>query len=246
MDGETETVEAVTLEEAPQTETDTQLTEERIKAMIAEARADGKAEAEKAYKGIQRAVSKKDRELEELRQKVSSMPAQGSTLTQELMLKELKEMDADNPRIAVIERTIQLENQKREAQVKYDQQQQEARLEKAKLEEQIEVAGFDPTDKRFRRVWRDWKVADKLDGDWSVAQEELADILETLAPKPEPKVNEEEEARAKAEAEGKLKTDTGGPAGGSTARQQIIERWMANPNDKNTTAYMELRRAEGR
>ena len=145
-------------EEAPQLDAATQLTEARVKEMITQARADGKAEAEETFKGFQRTVSKTQRENEELRQRLEAAPAPpASTVTQELMLQELKQLDSENadanPRIALLEQQIALEKRKAQQTVAYNQQQAEARTEKGKLETQIEEAGFDPNHEDFEDVF---------------------------------------------------------------------------------------------
>jgi len=234
-------VEEETVEESPQAEPPTQLTEDRIKELISEARAEGKAEATEQYKGFQRTVSKTQRENAELKQRLEGLPAPQNTLTQELMVAELKQMDAENPRIAQLEQAIMLEKQKVEAQTRYNTQQSEARTERTKLEEQIEAAGFDIEDEAFEDVWDDWSVANKLDGDWSRPQRKLKRILKKQTPipvaeKPDDTKEKAEAARKKAEEEGSLITETGSPSAGGMSNRQFMESynrgdWDGRPDD---------------
>ena len=252
MTEETETVEATTVEtEVTQTETDTQLTEARVREMLAEAKAEGKAEAEETYKGFQRTVTKTQRENEELRQRLETTPT-ASTVTQELMVQELKAIDAENPnansRIATLEHAISLEKQKATKQAEFNTQQAEARTERGKLETQIEDAGFDPAHEDFEDVFESWDLSNKLDGDWVRPQKKLARVLKQKVVKAEPEEepDAEEKARAEAEKNGTLKTETGSPSTSSGSHKQIAARWLADPdNPVLRKAYNESRLREG-
>lgn len=253
MNEGTETVEEVTSteEETPQANTATPLTEERVKEMLAEAETRGEAKATETYKGFQRTVSKTQRENAELKKRLDTPAPTSPNRTQELLLADLKQREPESPLIAQIEQVMAGDKLKADQDARYQIQQTAALGEKAKLEEQIEEAGLDPTHENFDDVWESWDLANQLDGKWERPQKKLTRILKAIVPKQEPEAKteantEEEAARKKAEENGTLITDTGRPSAASRSFRQLEDQATADPsNAKLWNRYLEARKEKG-
>lgn len=245
MAGKTGKVEETTTEQldtttkSPNTETlplETQTTvtpEEELETKLAQAKAEGKAEAEEVYKGIQRTLSKKDTEIQELQKKLSQPSPTGSKF-KETVLADMRaratELGEPNPKIAELETELAIEKQ----------QDNERRKDvitqghREKFEQKIKDAGLDPDNESFDRVWDAVKIARSVDGKFEEAEARLDRVLAKVKPVKVESETEDKETKLREEIErevlekhGLLKTETGGPSAGGKrtfTEDQIADR----------------------
>lgn len=203
------------VELTPEAQTKT-YTQQELDVLVARA----KQEEEDKYKGFQRVVSAREKEIETLKQKVAQ-PSRASKAT-EVILEELKARQAEegivNPRIAQLEAEIAREKQ-------LEWQTQVTQQYEARFNQRIKDAGLDPNDETLED-FRDALEDAKEDGRFGKAERKLDKILTTIKPpEPKEKVTETEEdkfskrleeaKRQWMEEQGLLKTETGGPSASS-------------------------------
>ena len=238
-----------TTEQETQTATPTQ---EEIDALVAKAKEDGKTEAQKEYQGIQRTVAAKDREIKKLKEQ-TAQPS-GRTRSTEIQLEDMKarqqETGEPNPRIAMLEAELQRE-------MRTDYVERTTREAREKLDRKIVEAGYDPSDKMFRPVNKEFRLAYRLDGEFGYADELLDEILadvkqETKPPEGEKKKTFSEEdveelKRRWMEEQGLLSTSDGGPSGSPDEWETLrLKYGEGTATRAEKERYLVMRRERGR
>jgi len=213
---------------------------EELDALIAVAAEKAKLEAQEEYRGIQRTVSKKDREIEELRKRVSQPPETTEDLSiYEAMIADRKgraEYESNDPVIAQLEAKLNAAKQKqtRDNQARY--QERVTRESWDKCSKLIEDAGLDLDDEKlddFRDAFDDAKDT----GRFERAERKLNRILGKV--KPEAKgeteaerierlaeAKSEEKLLAKMAKKGMVDTDNSEPSGVSTSTTKAMEEYV--------------------
>lgn len=207
-----------------------------IEALLAKAKEEGKAEAEKVYKGYQRTVAQREREIEQLKKQQATLPQPSfsPSIANEivaLLEAQQSELGEPNPRIAYLKGLLAVEQQKewqRQQQTQWDTHVAE---EETELSEEIESRGLNPQDEKLKAVQEAFQDAAKRTGNFTKAYRLLDRVTKETKPKVEekkvevPEEIDEEKIRKYLEKKGMLKSDTGGPsgAGGKLTAEQITK-----------------------
>jgi hypothetical protein len=237
-----------------ETQTEPPTQEQDVDALIAQAKAEVEAEWQKKYQGLQKVVSKKDRELQKYKQpEVSPTQTPNTNLeAMKLVVSDLEARDAElgtvNPRIAQIKQMID-EEEKRQV---YEQQvvgwQRTVESAREKIEAQIEDAGLDPNDPKLDSVWDKFDIAAYQTGNFDAVNKRLERVLKSVKPKEEKEpVGEkdlEEKVKKLAEEEkkkwlieqGYLSSDVGPPAGAMGDDAEFLKRYSAGEENDHKRA----------
>ena len=202
-------------------------------------------ERDKAYQGIQRVVSQKDRKIREL-EAPRTQPSKATKVILEEMEARQTEEGITNPRIAQLRAEIAREEQA-------EGMETITREWRGKITDKIVNAGLDPSDEAFDDVWESFDVAYAIDGKFERADKKADRILAKVKPveKKETKPEDfdkrlEEEKRKWMEEQGLLATDTGGPSAGAKRWEEVRDRYIENPDDlSNKREYLRLRYERG-
>lgn len=188
------------------------------------------------YQGIQKVVSKKDREIEDLRKRGYTQPSQDDKLL-ELMLQDRREKSSEyggyDPLIPQLETELAARKERQAYQESQIKKQEYTDNWKEKLNTRINEAGLDPNDGQFDDVWETFDIAYSVDGKFERAEKKLDKILKSVKPEAEPKETEEElKKRLREEVKreimlerGELETETGLPSGGNLGDAEFITQF---------------------
>lgn len=213
---------------------------EELDALIAVAAEKAKLEAQDEYRGIQRTVSKKDREIEELRKRVSQPPETTEDLgIYEAMIADRQgraDYESNDPVITQLQAKLNAAKQKqtRDNQARY--QERVTRESWDKCSKLIEDAGLDLEDEKlddFHDAFDDAKDT----GRFERAERKLSRILGKVKPKEKTESEDERiERLADAKSEEKLlakmgkkdmlSTDTIEPSGVGTSATKAMEEYV--------------------
>jgi hypothetical protein len=185
------------------------------------------SEKDKAYKGLQKTLSKKDRELETLKAQSQSGGATThlKTLTEEVERVARESGGVDTSRLIALRQELEAEERRVAAMSIIE-------TERQKLAKEISEKGEDPEDEKFDDVWRDFDFSSMVTGDWNKPRKTLEKTLAKSKPKEaqeneDEKVNRlaEEKARKMLEEKGLLVSDVNLPSGVSAKREEIIAKY---------------------
>ncbi len=238
MTGKEETVEELaTEEEATQTDTFTQEQQVQIDALVQKAKGEGEADATEKYKGIQRTISQKDKQIDTLKKIAESKV--DSLAPSELMLEEMQanqQFGETNPRIAQMEALITAA--KREDADKKQMQVVEEYTQtwRDKLEDKITKVGLSAEDEQFDDMWESFDLTYKVDGKFERVEKRLDRILKgvKVVEKPEEKAEPsdfdkqvQEGVRKYLKDNNILETESGLPDGTGKGFQDIEAGFIA-------------------
>ena len=238
MDGKEEMVEELaTEEEATQTDTFTPEQRTQINELVKKARGEGETDATEKYKGIQRTISQKDREITNLKKRAE--PRVDSIAPTELMLEEMvanQQFGETKPRIAQMQALIDSakreDSEKKQAQVVEDYTQ----TWRDKLEDKITKVGLSGEDEQFDDMWESFDLTYKVDGKFERVEKRLDRILTgvKVVEKPEEKAESsdldkqvQEGVRKYLEDHNILETESGLPDGTGKGFQDIEVGFIA-------------------
>ena len=222
----TEVKTEVVAEQKP-TEPEKPLTMKEVREYIEE-------ENKKTFKGLQRVIAQKDKEIQTLKTTPVNVDTNTDVSAMRAMVEALKaSLGEGDPSVIKAEKSLSFTEQKI-AEAKWEAQKKTIISEKqATFNKMIEDAGLDPEDPRLIPYEVTLNTAIKVDGDFSVPEKTLNKILKTVKPEKveesvKPMSQEEIEKRANELAEAKyqkllkdkglLKTDTGAVGSGVTNR----------------------------
>lgn len=222
---------------------------EDVKNLIVEERKAMEIENQKTFKGIQRVVDKKDREISGLKSQLSN-PAGNVT-----GLKELADAieSGDANALAKAKAVIAQAETEAKRQSQFQYQERIISENQTKFNEVIEKAGLDIDDPRLVSYELAFEQA-KQTGDFTMPEKTLNKLLKTITPaeakKEEPKVDIDAEVTKRVNAKlvelGVLKADGGAVAGGADSWKRIRDSFIADPNNpKIREAYLKSRRDRG-
>jgi len=224
MAGKKEEVEPIEEETPVEAQTKT-YTQEELEAQIAQA----KEEEQNKYKGYQRVVSAREREIERLKMQV----AQPTSHADELLLEELEarqtELGETNPRIAKLRAEIAKEKQREAQQAQIQWQERMTQEWRDKFDQRIKEAGLDPDNEKFDDFHDAFEDAQE-DGRFGKAERKLNRILATK-PKEKPVTDDkyakllDEEKRKWMEEQGLLVTNAGGPSASSPSVKEATAKF---------------------
>ena len=239
---ETEPTEA---ESEPETETPNP--DEELITLIAQAKEQGKLEAQEQYKGIQRAVDKKDKRIAEL-EKSAPPPVATGVSANKAVIDALEEGDYTKARAAIAQEE-QRQTTESQRQVQLQRQATVTREKQEELSDKITTANLDPDDEMFDRVWDAFKYARDVDGDFTDAEKRLNRVLSKQSPKetkdkPEVSTDVQEAARKMLAEKGLLKTETGGPS--ASAMSWVDFEKAFNESKIPFAVYEERAKREGK
>lgn len=191
-----------------------QLTEEYVKQLIAEERKAMQEESQKTYKGIQRVVAQKDKEIQTLKGQLSN--PQGNVTGFKELLDAVEKGDADS--LARAKQVIAQAEMEANRNKQLQYQERVIGERQNEFNDLIEKAGLEADDPRLTPYELAFELA-KQTGDFEVPKKTLTKILKTVTPPPvkeekkEPTINIEEEVEKRLKQrmieEGLLKSDTG-------------------------------------
>ena len=202
IEGEQEQVAEITElpeEETPEPQEVKTFTQEEVDAI----REEIKREEQRSIKGLQRVVSKKDQQIQELRRRPAHVE---DTTTIELQLQSARDAEAErrttdgeyakkDPAIPRLEAELARRIAAQETAKMKDYRESIISGEREKLETRITEAGFDPDDERFEDAFEMWDIS-KLDGQFDRAHRKLDRILKTIKT-PEAKAESNAETKRK-------------------------------------------------
>ena len=204
-----------------------------------EARAEGKKEAEETYKGIQRVVSAKDKEIADLR-KQPERPA-GTMSKQIIDLMEGGEFDKARNLIAVQE-----QESSRQATIQHQATVTEGH--RTRIKQEIVDAGRNPNDEIFEDVFDAIDFAEAVDGKFERVDRKLARTLKANPKKePEPTQSAEEKALAwiKENNPSLLKTETGSPSASGQSNEDFQKAFIRGEYRNKLDEYEKEARKRG-
>jgi len=232
-----QTVETVEPEVEPETQTET--TTPDIEKIKVEARLAGLKEAEEKYKGIQRTIAQKDRELEQLRKR--SVPEQDDSILEFLLADKKKNLEYGDhdPVVAQLEAKIR-ERKIHKAQEDADRY-REQKVSEAKAELENKLADADDITFKEMMIAVDdasWNARSEDDFKKRVEllHKKLDRTKEKAMPKVEPSKVDVEEDREKWYQErrrkemagnGELTTDAGMSSAGSGSWIEFEKRYVS-------------------
>lgn len=181
-------------------------TQEQLDAFTKAQREEFEKEKEEGYKGIQRVLSEREREIEQLKsrtQGASTAPTSNQAML-ELMEKKARD-EGDTQMLADISaikvRTYQ-EQTLQSQQKKAEELRRETESERGKVEARIKEAGLDPNDDTLDGVWDAFRFAEAVDGKWEVPNKRLDKVLsKTKKPVADETKETEEQMRERHERE---------------------------------------------
>jgi len=241
MTGKEETVEEEEVQEPQEPESEAQtgtLTQEERDEILKQAR----DEAFEQYKGIQRVIAQKDKEIAALKRLADSKSTTTSLARDEILLAEMKarqtEFGESNPRIAQLETALALERQHDQQAQQEMQREQYTQTWREKLEQRISSSGLDPEGEQFEDFWDYFQDRYRVDGEFERADKKLDRILKGVKPVEKPGVKKEnpevnldeirkEERRKVMDEYGLLETDTSLPSGVNRDFQAIESDFVA-------------------
>lgn len=224
-------------EVTPPTTQERTFTQADIEAAIEKAR----DEELQKYKGIQRTIAQKDKEIASLKKLSESKQSGISLAPYEIMLEEMKtranELGETNPRITQLETMLNIERRKETELKQREAVEQITQTWRDKLETRIAEANLDPKDERFDDMWESFDITYGVDGKFERVEKKLDRILKgvTKEVKPESKKTEApiaddiekkvqarlaEERRKWMEENNLLEKETGQPSGVSRSWEQ--------------------------
>jgi len=134
-------------------------------------------EEQEKYKGIQRVVSQKDKEIQSLKTQPQN-PQSGVTTGMIDLMKKQADGDPETlSNIRTLEVQLAQERQNLEAQQRQNAVLQENQAEKAKFDAKIIAAGFDPNDDLFIDVDESFEQASIVTGRFDLVERKLDRIL---------------------------------------------------------------------
>lgn len=239
------------LADATQTEPSIPKNEELEKLLTA-AEERGEAKALEKYQGIQRTISKKDTEIERLKNQLGEPQPSGTRRTLTALLEEMEKRGEEYGSDPSSQgRISQLKSElAREEQLEY--QKGVARKVRSELDQKIRDAGRDPSDEMFESVNEAFEDAADWHGKFDRAERKLDRILTQAKPMELPKVEPPEDrqkaineaARQMLEEKGQLVSETGGPSASSGSFQQFEKDYIEGKVPPEE--YAERARREGK
>ncbi len=246
-----------TEEIVPKKEESTPTIEEQLDALQAQLKAkdDKILSQESSYKGLQRTVQERTDELkrqadigtriagiEETNKVLAAMIAEDGGRTDG----SLEEMPTGR-KTDLLKRfdELQANQTKQRAEAEQKAKQDEYNVQAQGIYDRAMALGIKESDSDF------WIISDALtkEGNLRKAEAKVSALEAKKVPEEETSKEETEEeiARRYLAKKGLLKSEEGSGGGAGSSREQIIERYIANPDDrKNRADYEALRRAEGR
>lgn len=223
-----------TPQETPQEQSKDTFTKAELEAELARVRQAEKDDAEKRIKGLSRLITFKDSEIKALRSQPGGMKLDGLKKTASDLAAEIERTEDEGTKearrqdLARVNSVIQG--------IESNRTLEDADRARELLHGRIKAAGLDINDRRFRQVRLAFTA-----GDFSLANEELDEVLAQVAgeEKQEEKVEQKEAPKARTEAEieadlrKKLeaeyqqkyapltKQDTGTPSGAAKSRNEL-------------------------
>jgi hypothetical protein len=243
------------------------LTQEEVNQLIENATQKARDEEFQKYKGIQRVIAQKDKEIATLKNVSTSYPANTTSNLEpyKVMVEEMeahaRETGETNPRVAQMRALIAEEERKTNAEKQRREVEQYTQTWKEKLEAKIAEAGLTPEDEKFDDVWESFDVSYKLDGKFERAEKKLDRILKGVSKVPEVKKTEvkpdddlEKKVQARLAEEKRkwmqenhlLETETSAPSAAMKQWKDIEANYIADPDKPaNREAYLRARRERG-
>ena len=241
-DEEQDVVEATAEKVEPKAQTEVVTEEPEIIALLKEAKAEGKREAEEAYKGYQRVVSARENEVKELKKRLEEKPIAAPVTglsNQVIELMERGEYDEAKKYVA-------LQQQEQTRQAALQRQATTTEGHRQRIRQEIIGAGQDPDDEIFEDVFEAVDLADAWDGKFERADKKLKRVLKPKLAEAVKQSDIEERARQLLEKDNLLVTETGSPSAASQSFKQVRDRYIEDPDNKvNREAYLKVRAQRG-